>query len=240
MVNFIKLRVRSALAFILLALSASLIPNKSDATLFSALLPNSKSTKVGVTVTAYVAVINTGSFKAKNCSIKPITNIPATFSYQTTDPTTNFKTRKPNKPVDIAAGGTQTFLVKLSPKSSFGPIEVRFSYRCTNKKAAVNISGTNTLVLTASDKPNGSTISIDINPLRDLGLSKGENVCFRVKAYNTTSTSNFSNPICSRIRDLDYVTLTWNKAIGDVLGYYIYYGTNKNNSKTFLLDVHQN
>ncbi len=240
MVNYIGLRIRAVFAIILLALCVVLTPNISYATLISALVPKSKSAKVDVAVIAYVSVINTGTVKATGCSIKPITKVPATFTYQTTDPTTNFKTRKPNKPIDIAAGATQTFLVKFIPKKSFGPTEIKFNYRCKNKKSATSVSGTNTLVLTTLGKSSVSTISININPLRDLGMSKGENVCFRIKAYNTTSVSKFSNAICSRIRDLDYITLKWNKAIGDVIGYYIYYGANKNNSKTFLFDVHKN
>ena len=57
--------------------------------LLSAVLPSSRSVQVGVAATAFATVINTTQAIAVGCSISPLTGIPASFVYQTTDPTTN-------------------------------------------------------------------------------------------------------------------------------------------------------
>ncbi len=78
---------------------------------------------------------------------------------------------------------------------------------------------------------------IEINPLRDLGFGKGESICFSLKSYNNITESNFSESICDKIKDDHSLTLTWNNAAGNISGYYVYFGTNKNNATNFLADV---
>ena len=79
--------------------------------------------------------------------------------------------------------------------------------------------------------------SLVINPLSELGLTSGDNVCFRVKSYNNVSESDFSKPICGKINDNNKLTLSWNRVSGYISGYYVYFGTNKNNATNFLADV---
>ncbi len=83
----------------------------------------------------------------------------------------------------------------------------------------------------------GNFNSLTINPLNDLGLVQGETVCFSVKSFNNYSESDFSKAICGKINNTSSLTLSWNKIGGDVSGYYIYFGTNKNNATAYLANV---
>ena len=91
------------------------------------------------------------------------------------------------------------------------------------------------------DVPPSSSIglpnSIVLNPLRDLALGAGDQVCFSVKSYNNISESAFSKTICGLINNNDSLTLSWNNASGDVVGYYVYFGSNRNDATNFLADV---
>ncbi len=84
---------------------------------------------------------------------------------------------------------------------------------------------------------SGLPNSIEINPLRDLGLEKGKNICFRLKSYNNVAESDFSKVICSQIKNDRRLTLSWSDVPGNVSGYFVYYGVSKNNATKFLIDV---
>ena len=86
-------------------------------------------------------------------------------------------------------------------------------------------------------QPLNQFSSLVINPIADLGLTTGEKVCFSVKSYNNVTESDYSKAICGKINNDNKLTLSWNKIAGDVNGYYVYYGTNKNNATNFLADV---
>jgi hypothetical protein len=81
--------------------------------LVAAVLPSSRSVQVNTPAAAFATVINTGQAMATSCSIAPLTNVPATFIYQTTDPATNQVIGFPNTPADIAAGAAQSFVLPL-------------------------------------------------------------------------------------------------------------------------------
>ncbi len=84
---------------------------------------------------------------------------------------------------------------------------------------------------------SGQFSSLAINPLTDLGLIAGNKVCFSVKSYNNFSESDFSKAVCGQIKDDNKLTLYWNKITGNVSGYYVYFGSDKNNATNFLADV---
>jgi hypothetical protein len=62
----------------------------------AAVLPSSRSVTVGTPATAFATIINTGSVTASNCRLVPLTSIPATFAFQTTNPATNAVTGTPD------------------------------------------------------------------------------------------------------------------------------------------------
>ena len=121
--------------------------------LVGAVLPSSRSVRVGTTATAFATVINAGASPANAVSIAPAMPIPATFSYQTTDPVTNLPTGTPNTPVTIPPGGTQSFVIAITPTSAFDSTEIPFTIMGTNTAPAVTIVGVNTLLMSGSVTP---------------------------------------------------------------------------------------
>ena len=122
-------------------------------TLMAAVLPSSRSVQVGTTATAFATIINAGAVTATLCGIALLSSIPANFSYQTTDPATNALIGTPDTPVDIATGRLQTYVLSLIPIAPIEPIEIEFSFECSNTNPATTIVGVNTLQFTASAMP---------------------------------------------------------------------------------------
>jgi hypothetical protein len=81
----------------------SLGPTSGPSPLVAAVLPSSRSVQVGNTATAFATIINSGSSALSGCAIVPVTTVPASFVYQTTNPATNALTGSPNTPASIAA-----------------------------------------------------------------------------------------------------------------------------------------
>jgi hypothetical protein len=131
-----------------------LAPSSSWAqSIVAALLPSSRSVQVGTFATAFATIINAGSVTATSCGISLITAIPATFSFQTTNPLTNQVMGSPNTPVNIPPGAAQSFVFSLRPNSPIAPTEVQFSFDCSNTNPAPVNTGLNTLLLSASNTP---------------------------------------------------------------------------------------
>jgi streptogramin lyase len=121
--------------------------------LVAAVLPSSRSVQVGNTATAFATIINSGSSAVSGCAITPVTTVPASFVYQTTDPKTNALTRSPNTPASIAAGGSQSFVIAFTPNAPFVPTNVVLGFACTGVSAAPSTTGLNTVLLSASATP---------------------------------------------------------------------------------------
>jgi streptogramin lyase len=125
-----------------------------DATLAAAVLPLSRSVEVGGTpATAFATIINAGPGNASICSIAPTAPVPASFTFQTTNPATNALTGTLNTPVNIAAGQSQSFVIAFTPTAAFGPATIDFTFGCSNATPAPPIVGVNTLDLSASTTP---------------------------------------------------------------------------------------
>jgi hypothetical protein len=119
--------------------------------LVAAVLPSSRSVRVATSATAFVTLINTGPFPATAASIAPPTGLSASFSFQATDPATNQVIGTPNVPVDIPAGQFQTYVIALTPTTSFAPTDVVFTFAAENTIApAAALTGVNTLLLSSS------------------------------------------------------------------------------------------
>jgi hypothetical protein len=119
----------------------------------AAVLPSSRSVQVDTTATALATIINAGAVTATSCGIELLSSIPANFSYQATDPATNALISTPDTPVDIAAGKLQTYVFSLTPNAPIAPIEIEFSFDCSNTNPATTIVGVNTLQFTVSETP---------------------------------------------------------------------------------------
>jgi hypothetical protein len=135
--------------------NASFTANSAgNLTLVAAVLPLSRSVELGATPTAFATIIDAGPDNASTCTIAPATGIPASFVFQTTNPSTNAVTGTPNTPVNISAGQAQSFVIAFTPTAAFAPTNVAFTFTCANapSPAATNV-GVDTLNLSASSTP---------------------------------------------------------------------------------------
>jgi YVTN family beta-propeller protein len=130
-------------------------------TLVAAVLPLSRSVELGATPTAFATMINAGPDNASTCTIAPTIGIPATFLFQTTNPSTNAVTGTANTPVNIAAGQAQSFVIAFMPNAAFPPTNVAFTFTCANAPgpAAATI-GVDTLNLSASTTPVPDVVAL--------------------------------------------------------------------------------
>jgi Beta-propeller repeat len=130
-------------------------------------LPISRAIVTGGTATVFATMINTGPDLARGCSITPVSLLPITSLYQTTNPATNQLTGNPNVPVDIPPGGFQTFLIAITSTSAFAATDIPFSYGCANRPSATVISGVNTLVMASSDTQTADVVALGATPSKD-------------------------------------------------------------------------
>jgi hypothetical protein len=119
--------------------------------LLAAVLPESRSAQPGGVVTAFATIINTGATTLPGCFIAPAVGLPAAFAYRPTDPKTNAVIGTLNTPISIAGnGGSQSFVIGLTPSAAIGPTNVGLTFSCTNTTPAPIVIGLNTLLLSAS------------------------------------------------------------------------------------------
>jgi hypothetical protein len=128
--------------------------------LAAAILPSSRSVRVGTSATAFATVINAGSSPAVGVGISLATPLPANFAYQRTDPATNQPIGTPNTPADIPAGGAQTYVIAITPSGTFLPTDVRFSFAGANTQPVAPLTGLNTLLLSASSIPRPDIVAL--------------------------------------------------------------------------------
>jgi len=115
--------------------------------LAAAILPSSRSVKIGTSATVFATVINTGTDNAIGCRITPINTMPAAFAARTADET-NAIVGTP--PVDIPIGTSQSFVLALKPTGAITPVDVQFSFDCANSEPAPIIPGLNTVLFSAA------------------------------------------------------------------------------------------
>ena len=128
--------------------------------LVGAVLPGSRSVQVGTPATAFVTIINAGSAPATGVGIALNTSIPASLTYQTTDPATNAVIGTANTPVDIPAGANQSFVIALTPHAPIAPTDVEFSFAGTTASAVAKLTGINTLLFSASATPVADIVAL--------------------------------------------------------------------------------
>jgi hypothetical protein len=118
------------------------------------------------TALAFATIIPLGSAFGTSCAIAPVTSVPATFFYQTTNPATNEVTGTPNTPAMIGGplSNVLTFVIGFTPTAAFAPTDVVLGFTCGTSLAAPSISGLNTLLLSASATPTPDVIALAATP----------------------------------------------------------------------------
>jgi len=149
------------------ALALTLGASQVAASPVAAVLPTSRSVQVDVTATVFATIINPDDVTATNCAIEPASVQDADFFYQTTDPVTNTLTGTANTAVDIPAGGSQSFLIGMTPRSEFASTNVEFAFFCGNTGASPVLEAINTLLLTASSEPTPDVVAVAVTPSGD-------------------------------------------------------------------------
>lgn len=129
-------------------------------TIFASVLPASRAVAVNGTATAFATLINAGASDATGCAIQLPAAIPATFTYQTTDPATNALTGTPNSPVPIAMGAAQSFVFGITPTATFPQTDIPLQFSCTSGESVTPISGVNTFLLTATAQPTPDIVAL--------------------------------------------------------------------------------
>jgi hypothetical protein len=135
--------------------------------LIAAVLPGSRAVTVGTPATVFATVINSGGTTATAVRVSLRTSIPATLSAHAADPRTNAVTGGANTPVDIPAGGSQSFLLAITPTAPFPPTRVEFAIAGTNTSTAPTIAGVSTLLLAASSAPVPDVVALAATPTAD-------------------------------------------------------------------------
>ena len=120
-------------------------------TLAAAILPSSRSVLVGAAASAFATIINPGTVAATGCRIDLLDAVPATLSFQTTDPATNVVTGTPDTAVTIGPGALQTFVITITSAVPIAAADLRFNFNCANTASARVIPGVNTFLLSASN-----------------------------------------------------------------------------------------
>jgi len=127
----------------------------------SAVLPSSRSIRVGEVATAFATILNPSDQVAASCRIAPATDVPAVFEYFQTDPATNAAVGDANPEIDIAANGFATLVFSFRPLNPFPSTEIEFDFSCGNADSpASGIVGVNTFRLAALGSPGADVIAI--------------------------------------------------------------------------------
>lgn len=161
---------------------------ESSSPLVSAMLPASRSARVGNVVTAFVTVLNTEpNLDSFGCRIALKSDIPATFDYHQTDPLTNATVGNQNEPADIASAGSQTYVIGFTPSASFDPTDVELIYDCANSTPARSLVGVNTISLSASEDPVADVVALITTT--DLAIPIGGSASAAVAVANVGSAA---------------------------------------------------
>ena len=139
----------------------------STSQLVSAALPGGRSVQVGQPATVFGAIINASPDALRGCFPAMLTSVPATFSYQTTDPGTNALIGTADTPATIAPGAVQTFVLAFTPTAAFGPAEIQVGYDCAHADPAPIVSGLNTVLLSAATTPGPDVVAVSLTPTND-------------------------------------------------------------------------
>jgi hypothetical protein len=100
-------------------------------------------------------MINAGQKPATNCTISPLSSIPATFAHASLESGSG-----DDVPVDIPAGAAHNFVFLVSPTAPIAPTDVQLRFECANANAAPIIPGLNTLLVSASATPVADIVAM--------------------------------------------------------------------------------
>ena len=131
--------------------------------ILASVLPGSRSVQINHPATIFASLVNTGTTPLQGCQAALPVTAPAglTFSYQTTNPSTNALTGTQNTPATIPGkNGTQTFLLTFQGPSAFVADAMAIDFDCLGVGPAVVTAGVDTVDLTVSSTPIADVIAL--------------------------------------------------------------------------------
>jgi len=196
-------------AFVLILLC--IMPDLAHSQIVAAVLPASRAVEVGKTATVFATIVNAATSAATGCAIAPTTTVPATFLYQTTDPSTNAVTGQPNTPVTIPAGGFQTFVLAFTPTAAFAATDVALNFSCSNIDPAPSLSGINSVLLAASSTASADIVALAAttgnNGIVTLSAAQGVGA-FAVATFNLGAADTITVSADTGANQLEPVNIT--------------------------------
>ena len=154
--------------------------------LVASVLPSSRSVQVGTTATAFATIINPRADMACGVGIA----LPAragVFTYRATDCATNAVIGAENTPVNIPSGGLACYVIALTPIGPFAPVELGFNYSGSNAAPVEELSGINTLLMSASNDPVPDVIALAAT-IQDDGIVRASTPT-RIGAFAVATTN---------------------------------------------------
>ena len=136
---------------LLVAVSFMPVSALADPLLAAAVLPSSRATQSGNTVTAFATIINAGDSTGENCGITVSTALPISFSFQTTNSADNSLIGTANSRVTLTPGTAQSFVMSFTMTGAFASEDIQPVFSCSNGGTATVLSGINTILLTSSE-----------------------------------------------------------------------------------------
>ncbi len=165
----------------------------STGSLVASVLPSSRSVKDGSTATAFATIINTGSTTASDCAVGLGTNIGGAFTYQTTNSSSNASTGSANTPIDVPAGGVQSFVLSLTPGTTFAATDIDLQFYCATAGMAPIDTGLDTLLLGSSATSTPDVVALSATPSGDGILDiqgTGGSAAFALATVNVGSAAS--------------------------------------------------
>jgi len=143
------------------------LPETAVSPVLGAVLPSARSGVVGSVLPVYATLANPTKIDLVACGVVLGSDVPVDFTYQTSEPLNNDLVGTPNTPVDVPAGGAQTFVLAFLPTAPFDPAAVRLVFDCSNGRPAETATGLNDLLLSASDTPVADVLAVARTPSGD-------------------------------------------------------------------------
>ena len=127
--------------------------------LLASVLPTGRSVQVGQTATVYASMLHSPG-PALDCSVEPLTDIPATFAFQRVD-----SLQTPLQPLNEVTSDFDdeaiNYVLLITPSAPFPPTTVELEFSCDNYALPAAIfPRLNTLTLSASTEPVPDIIAV--------------------------------------------------------------------------------
>ena len=140
--------------------------------LVTSVLPTSRSTVLGKSVTVFATAINASGGVLTNCGMELGQDDESStiVTYNLTDPRTNAVTSGQNAPFNLAAGASQSLVLTIQPKSAQQAAVVKPVASCANGSTGVtstSIDGVSTILFSASAQATPDVIALVASPTND-------------------------------------------------------------------------